>query len=105
MRKRKTETAAEAEMTVAEAAPEAKKRGGRKPMTEAEKEASAKQRTEIKAKAENTVPSLILQYQGTDTDLAGLIEAAKADFKAKKKRMPITDLKLYIKPEDGKVSL
>lgn len=83
------------------AEPTEKKRGGRKPMTEAEKEAMAKQRAEIKAKAESMVPSLTLQYQGADTDLAGLVEAAKADFKAKKKRTPITELKLYIKPEDG----
>jgi hypothetical protein len=30
-----------------------------------------------------------------------LVEAAKADFKASHKRVLITALKLYLKPEDG----
>lgn len=83
------------------AEPAAKKRGGRKPMSEKEKTVLAKKRAELNAKAESMVPSLILQYQGTDTDLAGLVEAAKADFKTKKKRTPIIDLKLHLKPEDS----
>ena len=77
-----------------------KKRGGRKPMTEAEKAAAAKKRAEEKAKAENLSPVLLLQYQGTEIDTAALIEAAKADFKAQHKRTLITDLKLYLKPEE-----
>ena len=46
------------------------------------------------------VPVLFLQYQGDEIDTAALIEAAKADFKAGHKRTLITDLKLYLKPEE-----
>lgn len=86
----------------ANAAPkaEAKKRTGRKPMTEAEKEIAAKARAQEKAKAENLKPEFIVQYQGADIDLAALAEAAKADFHQTKKRTLVTDLKLYVKPEE-----
>ena len=80
--------------------PEVKKRTGRKPMTEAEKEIAAKARAQEKAKAENLKPEFIVQYQGTDIDLAALAEAAKADFHQTKKRTLVTDLKLYVKPEE-----
>ena len=84
--------------------PEVKKRaGGRKPMTPAEKEAAAKARAQEKAKAENLKPEFIVQYQGTDTELAALAEAAKADFRQTKKRTLVTDLKLYVKPEEHTV--
>ena len=83
--------------------PEVKKRTGRKPMTEAEKEAAAKARAQEKAKAENLKPEFIVQYQGVDVDLATLAEAAKADFRQTKKRTLITDMKLYVKPEEHTV--
>lgn len=83
--------------------PEVKKKSGRKPMTAAEKEAAAKVRAQAKAKAENLKPEFIVQYQGTDVDLAALAEAAKADFRQVKKRTLITDLKLYVKPEEHTV--
>ena len=79
---------------------EVKKRTGRKPMTAAEKEAAKKVREQEKAKAENLKPEFVVQYQGTDVDLAALAEAAKADFHQTKKRTLITDLKLYVKPEE-----
>lgn len=82
---------------------EAKKKAGRKPMTAAEKEAAAKARAQEKAKAENLKPEFIVQYQGTDIDLAALAEAAKADFRQTKKRTLITELKLYVKPEEHTV--
>lgn len=89
------------ESTVNTAAePEAKKRGGRKPMTAEEKAAAAKARAESKAKADSLKPTVIVQFQGTDVDLDTLVEAAKADFRQAKKRTPITDLKLYVKPEE-----
>lgn len=87
----------------ADANPEVKKRTGRKPMTAAEKEAAAKVRAQEKAKAENLKPEFIVQYQGTDTDLSALAEAAKADFRQTKKRTLITELKLYVKPEEHTV--
>ena len=80
-----------------------KKRPGRKPMTEVEKEAAAKLRAAEKEKADNLKPVLILQYQGADVDMAALAEAAKADFHSQKKRTLVTDLKLYIKPEEHSV--
>ena len=77
-----------------------KRRGGRKPMTAEEKAAAAKARAESKAKADNLKPTVIVQFQGTDVDLNTLVEAAKADFRQAKKRTLITDLKLYVKPEE-----
>lgn len=77
-----------------------KKKPGRKAMTPKEKEAAAKARAAEKAKADQVKPELILQYQGADMDLGALTEAAKADFRAQKKRTLITSLKLYIKPEE-----
>ena len=72
-----------------------KKRPGRKPMTPAEKAAAAE-----KAKADNLKPEIFVEYQGAQTDMSALVEAAKADFHAEKKRTRITDLKLYVKPEE-----
>ena len=80
--------------------PEGKKRAGRKPMTEAEKEAAAKVRAEEKAKAANLKPEIIVQFQGTDVDLSTLAEEAKADFHKTKKRTLVTEMKLYVKPEE-----
>ena len=80
---------------------EAKRRGGRKPMTPEQKAAAAEARAAAKAQADNLKPEIIMQYQGDDFSLAACIEAAKADFHASKKRTLITDLKLYVKPEEG----
>ena len=91
------------ETAAAASNPEVKKRTGRKPMSDAEKEIAAKARAEEKAKAENLKPEFIVQYQGSDIDLAALAEAAKADFHQTKKRTLITDLKLYVKPEEHTV--
>lgn len=77
-----------------------KKRGGRKPMSPEEKAAAAKGRADVKAKADNLKPVYIVQFQGSDVDLSDLAEAAKADFRKEKKRTPVTDLKLYVKPEE-----
>ena len=89
------------EKKVSETAGQApKKRGGRKPMTAEEKAAAAKARTESKAKADNLKPTVIVQFQGAEVNLDTLVETAKADFRQAKKRTPITDLKLYVKPEE-----
>ncbi len=77
-----------------------KKRGGRKPMTAEEKAAAAKARAESKVKADSLKPTVIVQFQGAEVDLGTLVEAARADFRQVKKRTPITDLKLYVKPEE-----
>lgn len=86
--------------TTAATEPAAKKKGGRKPMTAEEKATAAKARAESKAKAVNLKPTVIVQFQGSEVDLDTLVETAKADFRQTKKRIPITDLKLYIKPEE-----
>ena len=89
------------EKTVSTAAePEVKKKGGRKPMTAEEKAAAAKARAESKAKADSLKPIVIMQFQGSEVELDALMETAKADFRQEKKRTPITDLKLYVKPEE-----
>ena len=89
------------EKTISTAAePGGKKRGGRKPMTAEEKAAAAKARAEEKAKADSLKPAFIVQFQGSEVDLDTLVEAAKADFRQTKKRTPVTDLKLYVKPEE-----
>ena len=92
MEKKKTDAAT--------AEPESKKKGGRKPMTAEEKASAAKARAESKAKADSLKPTVIMQFQGTEVEMDALVEAAKADFRQEKKRAPITDLKLYVKPEE-----
>lgn len=78
-----------------------KKKPGRKPLSAEEKEAAAKLRAAEKEKADNLKPEIILQYQGGETDVSALVEAAKADFHSAKKRTLVTSLKLYIKPEES----
>ena len=85
--------------SIEDATPERKKPGP-KPLTEAQKLERAKQRAEEIKKANNMVPALILQYQGSDIDLQALVEQAKAMFKEKNKRKRITDMKMYFKPEE-----
>lgn len=80
-----------------------KKKPGRKPMTPEEKAAAAKMRAEAKTKADSMKPELVLQYQGSEIDMGALVESAKADFRMVKKRTSITELKLYIKPEEHAV--
>ena len=69
-------------------------------MTAEEKDAAAKLRAAEKEKAANLKPELMIQYQDIEVNTADLVDAAKADFHNAKKRTLITDLKLYIKPED-----
>ena len=80
--------------------PEVKKKAGRKPFTAEEKAAAAKARAESKAKADNLKPTVVVQFRDSEVDLDALVEAAKADFRQAKKRTLITDLKLYVKPEE-----
>ena len=82
---------------------EGKKKPGRKPMTPEQREAAAKARAQEKAKAENLRPEFVVQYQGVDIDLATLAETAKEEFRQTKKRTLITEMKLYVKPEEHTV--
>ena len=77
-----------------------KRRGGRKPMTPEQKAEAAKAREEEKRKADNLVPEVVVQYQDSEANITALIDAAKEDFRTVKKRMRITDMKLYVKPEE-----
>lgn len=78
-----------------------KKKAGRKPMTPEEKAAAAEARAAEKAKAAQLKPEIIMQFQGDDISMDALAEAAKADFHTTKKRTLVTDLKLYVKPEES----
>ena len=69
-------------------------------MTPDEKEAAAKARAAKKEQADHMKPEIILQFQGVDISMGALVEAAKEDFRAVKKRTPITSLNLYVKPEE-----
>lgn len=79
---------------------QARKKPGRKPMTDAEKKEAAQKRAEEIKLAANMVPALILQYQGNDIDLQDQVDKAKAAFKERHKRTRIIDMKLYFKPEE-----
>lgn len=81
----------------------AKRRPGRKPMSPEEKAMAAAARAEEKAKADNLKPEYVMQYQGSDINLETLVETAKTDFRATKKRVRITELRLYVKPEEHMV--
>lgn len=77
-----------------------KKKPGRQPMTAEQKAAAAKARAEEKAKADNLKPEVFVQYQDSEITIDALVEAAKADFRAMKKRTRITTMKLYVKPDE-----
>ena len=78
----------------------AKQRKPRRPMTEEEKAARTQLREETRMKAENLKPVIYVQYQESEAEIDALVEAAKAAFHQEKPRTKITDLKLYIKPEE-----
>ena len=82
------------------AAAPAHKKPGPKPMTAEQKAEAAKIRAETKRKAENMKPSIIVEYSGEQADATALVERAKETFHAERKRTLITDLKLYVKPEE-----
>ena len=69
-------------------------------MTPEQKAAAAAERAAEKAKADNLRPEIFMEYQGDQTDMNALAEAAKTDFRARIKRTLVTDLKLYVKPEE-----
>lgn len=77
-----------------------KGRIGRRPMTPEEKAAAAEARAAEKVKAENLKPEFFMQYQGDEINMSTLVEAAQADFHAEKKRTLVTELRLYVKPEE-----
>lgn len=105
MDKEKTITAAvEPEVKKGTAAPVKAEKEPVAAPAKAEKKPAAKTRAvgrpKAKAKDEVLKPAVVVQFQGSEVDVDGLVEAAKADFRQTRKRTPITDLKLYIKPEE-----
>lgn len=77
-----------------------KKKGGRPKWTEEQRQAAAAAQAERKKKADSMKPELIIQYAGADITIADIEAAAIADFRQTKKRTSITDMKVYIKPEE-----
>ena len=85
----------------AETAPIRRQRKLRRKITAQEKETAAQKRTADKAKAESMKPAVFVQYLGREADMDTLVESAKAAFHSENQRAPITDLKLYVKPEEN----
>ena len=57
--------------------------------------------TEKKAAAKKeTGDKVVLQYNGKDIEMKAVVEAAKADYKAKTKKTA-TNVVVYVKPEDN----
>lgn len=77
-----------------------RKKPGRKPMTTEQRAEAARARAEEKRKAANMKPAIIVEYSGEQADANSLVERAKEAFHAERKRTLITDLKLYVKPEE-----
>lgn len=77
----------------AAAKPAAKKAAGKKP---AAKKAPAKKA----AAKKETGDKVVLQYNGKDIEMKAVVEAAKADYKAKTKKTA-TNVVVYVKPEDN----
>ena len=77
-----------------------RKKRTRRPQTEEEKLNAAKARAAAKEKAAALKPDIFVQFQELELNVNALSDEAKAKFRVEKKRTPITDLKLYIKPEE-----
>lgn len=75
----------------------------RRTISEAAKAAMAQRRAERKKLADNMVPEVYVQYQDWEGNVAELVEDAKNAFRQEKKRTSITNMKLYIKPEEHAV--
>lgn len=78
----------------------APRKRGRKPMTQEQKDAMARGRARKKQQAENMRPEVYVQYQDGEGDVAAIVSAVKEQFREAKKRTRITDMKVYIKPEE-----
>ena len=77
-----------------------KKKVGRPKWTEEQRKAVAAAQAERKKKAGSMKPELIIQYEGSEAKTADIEAAVITDFRQAKKRAPITDMKVYIKPEE-----
>ena len=57
-------------------------------------------KTAAKAVGAEVAPVVYVQYQGEEEKIEDLVAAAKAAFAAEHARTKVSDLKLYIKPEE-----
>ena len=79
------------------------KRGGRRKKAEVVEESPSpveKKRRTPKAAAQEQTSSVFVQYQDIEADVSSLMDAARAQFKQMKPHTKVTDIKLYVKPED-----
>ena len=66
----------------------------------AEKAKATVKRAADKAVKGETAPVVYVQYQGAEENIEDLVAAAKAAFAAEHSRTKVSELKLYIKPEE-----
>ncbi len=69
-------------------------------MTEEKKTPRTKKVKEPEAPKEPDV-SIVLQYQGKDTDMNNLVQTIKSIYQAEGKTDPIETIRLYVQPENG----
>ncbi len=93
------EVKAEAAKAVEEAKPAVEKAVKATRKTAAKATESAK-RTVAKAVKAEAVPVVYVQFQDDEEKVEDLVAAAKADFAAEHPRTKVSDLRLYIKPEE-----
>ena len=77
------------------------KRGRKKAAKTVEKAKTGVKRAASKAAGGEAAPVVYVQYQGDEEKVEDLVAAAKAAFAAEQSRTKVSDLKLYIKPEEG----
>ena len=77
------------------------KRGRKKAVKTVEKAKTGVKRAASKAAGGEAAPVVYVQYQGNEEKVEDLVGAAKAAFAAEHSRTKVSDLKLYIKPEEG----
>ena len=97
------EDAVETVKPVVEKAKTGAKRGRKKAVKTVEKAKTGVKRAAGKAVKSDAIPVVYVQYQGSEEKVEDLVAAAKAAFAAERPRTKVSDLKLYIKPEERAV--
>lgn len=75
---------------------------GRKAVEDVAKDAAKAADTAVKtvAKAAPMKPELYVQYDFNQIDISGVVDAAKAAFKAEHSRVAVKSCKIYVKPQE-----
>ena len=76
------------------------KRGRKKMVKTVEKAKTEVKRAAGRAVRGEATPVVYVQYQGVEEKVEDLVAAAKAAFAAEHPRTKVSDLKLYVKPEE-----